>query len=110
MNETMTTDFVKDELPVIYMMQEASGKVSHWFHGKPRELGDLLVDPVTKLIKEQPDVRRELRRAVRRVRVNTMPDFVRYWLDGWPLTLIGVGLIYLVLYGLGFVLHWLGVM
>ena len=108
MNETITTDYVKDELPVFYLSQEASGKVSSWFRGEPREIGDILVGPVTDLIKEQPEMRRELRRAVRRVKMATAPDWIRYWLDAWPLTLIGSVLIWLAVYGISFVLHWIG--
>lgn len=109
MNETITTDHVKDELPVIYLAQDESGKVSPWFRGRPRELGDIMIEPFTNLIKEQPEMRRELRRAVRRVKMATAPEWIRYWLDAWPLTLIGSVLIWLAVYGISFVLHWIGV-
>lgn len=107
MNETV---YAEADLPVLYMKQQETGKIEKWIHGDPNDIERILTESMTALIAEQPNMRRVLRRAVHRVRVNTMPDFVRYWLDGWPLTLIGVGLIYLVLYGLGFVLHWLGVL
>ena len=46
---------------------------------------------------KNPHMRRPLFRSMRRVWKDTLPEVFAYWLDGWPLTLAGVVVLFVLL-------------
>ena len=90
-------------------MELVDSKTNSEYYGSVREISGLLEDSFTELITSDPKMRRAIRYATRNAMRNTLPDFVRYWLDGWPLTVAGAAALYGVIYGLSVVCHWLGV-
>lgn len=79
------------------------------FHGKLGDLCNMLEQSLTELIECEPLSRKLIRHAMHRVWLQTLPGVVAYWLDGWPLTILGAGAIAAIIYGLGWLLHLVGV-
>ena len=90
-------------------LEMVDSKAKSEYYGSVREISDLLEDSFTELIHDDHAMRRVIRVASRNAMRNTMPELVRYWLDGWPLTVAGAAALYGVIYGLSVVCHWLGV-
>ena len=84
-------------------------KVHSEYHGSVRDLSDMLEASFSELISDDPDMRRAIRYATRNAMRNTLPDFVRYWLDGWPMTVAGAAALYGLVYVASVFAHWLGV-
>ena len=84
-------------------------KTNSEYYGSVREISGLLEDSFTDLITSDPAMRRAIRYATRNAMRNTLPDFVRYWLDGWPLTVAGAAALYGLVYVASVFAHWLGV-
>lgn len=83
-------------------------RVNPTAHGREADLEDMLVEGMTEMIEQRPMMRRVLRRAMRRVWVNTRHELLSYWLDGWPITLAGCGILFVLMYGGAALLHWIG--
>lgn len=81
---------------------------SEW-HGTVLDLTTILYQSIVDLIHKNPGIRRKMKTAMRRVWRETRQEWLRYWIDAWPLTLIGAGLIAGGVWAAGQVLHWLGV-
>ena len=72
------------------------------------EFANILAVGLVDMIDANPKMRRVLKRAMRRVWYATLPDWIAYWIDGWPFTLIGVAVLTAVVYGFGCLMHWIG--
>lgn len=81
---------------------------SEW-HGTVLDLTNILYQRMVELIRKNPGVRRQMKKAMRRAWRETRPEWINYWLDGWPLTLIGAGVIAAAIYGVSCLCHLLGV-
>ena len=81
---------------------------SEW-RGTALELSTILYQSTAELIRKNPGVRRQMKKAMRRAWRETRPEWINYWLDGWPLTLLGAGLIAGGIYGASWVCHLIGV-
>lgn len=79
-----------------------------WIHGKPDEVADLLGETLTNAIIQDPQLRRPLIRSMRRIRFKTMPEVLRYWLEGWPFTVVGSAVLFGILYGFAALMKALG--
>lgn len=75
----------------------------------PEELIAMLGDGLAEVLHVYPQHHRGAKCLVRRVFRDYLPDWVQYWLDGLPFTIVGVGILTGVIYGLSYVAHWLGV-
>ena len=104
MNKTVYTGINEDTCILIY-----SDPDKRRIHGDPDEVADLLSETLTSAIIKDPFLRRPMLRSFWRVRKNTLPEILHYWLDGWPLTILGAGAIAAILYGFGWILHLVGV-
>ena len=101
-------DGVKARQAMIQLEMVDSETMSDYY-GSVRDLSDLLEKSFTDLINDNPGMRRTIRRATSNAMRNTLPDFVRYWLDGWPLTVAGAAALYGLVYVASVFAHWLGV-
>ena len=81
---------------------------SEW-HGTVLDLATILCQSIVELIHKNPGIRRKMKKAMRLVWRKTRPEWINYWLDGWPLTLIGAAILFGIVYGFGWLLHLVGV-
>lgn len=79
-----------------------------WIHGKPDEVADLLGETLTNAIIQDPQLRRPVVKALRRVQIGTLPEILRYWLEGWPFTVIGMAVLFGIMYGFAALMKALG--
>ena len=79
-----------------------------WIHGKPDEVADLLGETLTNAIIQDPQLRRPVVKAMRSVRFRTMHEILRYWLEGWPFTLVGMAVLFGIMYGFAALMKALG--
>lgn len=75
------------------------------YHGKENDLAEMVERMTVDMVENRPAMRRKLRRAMRSAMWQTAPDWLHYLCDGWQLTLVGVGILTLVVYGLCWVMH-----
>lgn len=85
------------------------GETTVEMRGTNSDLAEMLRLGAESLAKSDEKTKRMVRRQLRRARRQTLPDWVRYWLDGLPFTIVGVGLLTGAIYGLSWLCHWLGV-
>ena len=81
---------------------------SKWIHGEPDEIADMLSYALTDVILENPQLRRPVVKAFRRVQIGTLPEILRYWLEGWPFTVIGAAVLFGIMYGFAALMRALG--
>ena len=79
-----------------------------WIHGKPEEVADLLGETLTNAIIQEPQLRRPVVKAFRRVQIKTMPVILQYWLEGWPFTVVGAAVLFGIMYGFAALMKALG--
>ena len=75
---------------------------------KADEIADMLSYALTDVILENPHLRRPVVKALRRVQIGTLPEILRYWLEGWPFTVIGAAILFGIVYGFAALMHALG--
>lgn len=63
------------------------------------ELLAMLGDGLAEWLNANPDKHRAARRFFKRVFRDFCPDWLGYWLDGWALRLVGIGVCFAALYG-----------
>lgn len=63
---------------------------------------------LTDAVLENPKLRRPVTKALRRVWFDTMPEILRYWLEGWPFTLVGMAVLFGIMYGFAALMRALG--
>lgn len=83
-------------------------KLTASFYGKEDDLAYCFERSMIRIIDNHPEMRRKLHRAERRAMRATMPEWVAYWLDGWPLSVAGAALIFGVVYAFSAFVHWIG--
>jgi hypothetical protein len=81
---------------------------SKWIHGEPDEIADMLQYALTDAVLENPQLRRPVTKALRRVWFDTLPEVLRYWLEGWPFTLVGMAVLFGIVYGFAALMRALG--
>lgn len=81
---------------------------SKWIHGAPDEIADMLQYALTDAVLKNPKLRRPVTKALRRVWFDTMPEILRYWLEGWPFTLVGMAVLFGIMYGFAALMLALG--
>lgn len=69
-----------------------------YLHGDTEEIAELLQVALTDAILENPQLRRPVVKAFRRVQIKTMPVILQYWLEGWPFTLVGMAVLFGIMY------------
>lgn len=74
----------------------------------PDELLAMLGDGLAHWLYENPRKWRQARRFLRRVFRDFCPDWLAYFLEGWPLRLVGVGVWFAALYGFAAAMKALG--
>lgn len=79
-----------------------------YLHGDTEEIAELLQVALTDAILENPQLRRPLIRSMRRIRFKTMPEILRYWLEGWPFTVVGSAVLFGIMYGFAAIMKALG--
>ena len=84
-------------------------KLNASFYGTEEDVAHCFERSAVILIERHPTLRRKLRRAMCRAMWQTLPDWIHYLLDDWPLTVVGAGILGLAIYGLSWVCHWMGV-
>ena len=89
-------------------LEMVDSKAKSEYYGSVREISDLLEDSFTELIHDDHAMRRVIRVASRNAMRNTMPELVRYWLDGWPLTVAGAAILFGIVYGFAALMRALG--
>lgn len=100
---------VETEKPTEIKILLNGKKVESTYCGKLGDLCNMLEQSLSELIEQEHLTRKPLRHAMHRVWLKTLPGVVAYWLDGWPLTILGAGAIAAIIYGLGWLLHLVGV-
>lgn len=103
MDKTVFTGYNEDTYLLIYTDPD-----KRWIHGKPDEIADLLGETLTNAIIRDPFLRRPMLRSFWRVWKMTMPEILRYWLEGWPFTLAGMAVLFGVMYGFAALMKALG--
>ena len=103
MDKTVFTGYNEETYLLVYPDPD-----KRWIHGKPDEIADLLGETLTNAIIQDPQLRRPLIRSMWRVRKNTLPEILRYWLEGWPFTVIGAAVLFGIMYGFAALMHALG--
>ena len=53
-------------------------------------------------------LRRPVVKALRRVQIGTLPEILRYWLEGWPFTVIGAAILFGIVYGFAALMQAVG--
>lgn len=81
---------------------------SKYLHGETEELAELLQVALTDAILENPQLRRPMVKAFQRVQIKTMPEILRYWLEGWPFTVVGASVLFGIVYGFAALMKALG--
>lgn len=81
---------------------------SKYLHGETEEIAELLQVALTDAILENPQLRRPVLKAMRGVRFRTMHEILRYWLEGWPFTVVGAAVLFGVLYGFAALMQAVG--
>jgi len=79
-----------------------------YLHGDTEEIAELLQVALTDAILENPQLRRPVVKAFQRVQIKTMPEILRYWLEGWPFTVVGAAVLFGIMYGFAALMKALG--
>lgn len=79
-----------------------------YLHGETEEIAELLEVALTDAILENPQLRRPVVKAFRRVQIKTMPVILQYWLEGWPFTVVGASVLFGLVYGFAALMKALG--
>lgn len=103
MNKTVFTGYNEETYLLIHPDPD-----KRWIHGDPDEVADLLGETLTNAIIQDPQLRRPLIRSMRRVRFKTMHEILRYWLEGWPFTVVGMAVLFGIMYGFAALMKALG--
>lgn len=72
------------------------------------ELLAMLCDGLAEWLFDNPDKHRAARKFIRRVFRDFCPDWISYWLEGWPLRCVGIGVWFAALYGFAAMMKALG--
>lgn len=73
--------------------------------GDPLELVLMAMCAASSVIKNEPDTRKCFLRLTRRIRKDTAPDWVAYFLDDLPQTLLGAAVLTLAVVGFCWLVH-----
>lgn len=73
--------------------------------GRANELVAMASGVIYASLMEEPKNRRAFRKAARCILRDTRPDWISYLLEGWPFTIIGAGLLTLMVYGFCAFMH-----
>lgn len=73
------------------------------------ELLAMMGDGLALWLNDNPDKHRAARKFYKRVFRDFCPDWIAYWIDGWPVLLVGVCVIFAALYGFAALMHSLEV-
>jgi hypothetical protein len=79
-----------------------------YLHGNTEEIAELLQVALTDAILENPQLRRPVVKAMRSVRFRAMHEILRYWLEGWPFTVVGCAALFGALYGFAALMQAVG--
>ena len=76
--------------------------------GDADKLCSMLAQSLERLIHEEPMMRRKLRKYARALWRNTRSEIIDYWLDGWPWTLAGMMVLFVLMYLFAAIMRALG--
>ncbi len=77
--------------------------------GDPVELIIMSMSVASTMAINHPDKRWAIRKLMRRLKRETLPEWFQRFLNDLPWGIVGAACIYGVLRGVGAVLHWMGV-
>lgn len=99
---------MRDERQALLQFELRGNEAEATVRGNSKVVEDILAEGLVKLIRKEPQLRRTVNRAMRRVWRETRHELISYWLDGWPFTLLGAGILFGIVYGFSAFMHWIG--